>query len=55
MVMTRINGKYSLEAKDENRSELVRGLTQIAQMMLHELDDNDDALFITDLIEDKVN
>ncbi len=52
MVMTRINGKYSLEVKDENRSDLIRGLTQIAQMMQQEKDDNDDALFITDLIEE---
>ena len=55
MVLTRVDGRYALEAKDLSKEKLIKGLTQIAVMLKEETDSNEDALFITDLIDDKAN
>ena len=51
MLLVRNNGKYSLEVKNVNKAKLIKGLTQIGLMLKEDCDNNDDALFITDLIE----
>lgn len=55
MVFTRVNGKYSLEAKNLTKEEFAKGLAQIANMLKAEKDKEEDILLVTDLIEDKVN
>lgn len=54
MVLTRINGKYNLEVKGVSRTKLIKGLAQIAVMLKEETDSKEDALFITDLIDEEV-
>ena len=51
MVLSRINGKYNLKVKNMSKAKLIKGLMQIAQMLKEENDNNEDALFITDLID----
>ena len=53
MILTRINGKYSLEVRDLSRKRLIEGLTQIAVMLKEESNSSEDALFITDIVETK--
>lgn len=55
MVLTRIDGKYNLEVKDMSKAKFIIGLTQLALMLKEEIDSSEDALFITDLIDNAEN
>ena len=55
MVLTRVNGKYTLEAKNLSKEEFCNGIKQIAEMLKAETDKTEDVMFITDLIDSKAN
>lgn len=51
MIMTRINGRYNLIAKEETEKEFVKNLSQIVTMLGEDLDSREDTLFVTDVAE----
>ena len=55
MVFTRVNGKYSLEAKNLTKEEFCEGLRQLTVMLHEEKDKTEDVMFVTDLIESDAN
>lgn len=46
MVMTRINGKYNLIAKDMEPQEFTEELSSIVQALSEDVDNDEDMLFI---------
>ena len=55
MVFTRVNERYSLEAKNLTKEELCEGLRQLTVMLHEEKDKTEDVMFVTDLIESDAN
>lgn len=55
MVFTRVNGKYSIEATNLTKEDFAKDIAQIAKMLKEVENNEEDILFVTDLIEDKVN
>ena len=55
MVFTRVNGKYSLEAKNLNKEKFCEGIRQIAEMLHNEKDKTEDIMFVTDIAENETN
>ena len=55
MILLRKNGKYSLEVNDISKEKLINGLTQIALMLKDDANSNDDALFVTELLEANID
>lgn len=55
MIMTRINERYNLIAKDESEKEFVKNLSQIVTMLGEDLDSKEDTLFITGVTENDIN
>lgn len=55
MVFTRVNEKYSLEAKNLSKDKFCEGLRQISEMLHNEIDKEEAVMLVTDLIDSKAN
>ena len=55
MIMSRVNGRYNLIAKEESEKEFVQNLSQIVTMLGEDLDNKEDTLFITGVTEKDIS
>ncbi len=53
MIVTRINGRYSIEVKNASPEDLVSDLETLARMIRMDMSGSDDCLFVTGCAENK--
>lgn len=55
MIVTRINGRYSIEAKNVAPEDLISDLESLVKMIRMDMDSSDDCLFVTGIEDNNKN